>query len=119
MRVIALVLAACAVFDGDQCQPIQMEQNATSSRHLFQMDYHDRREENMLQKKARRTTPRKSTAKRTGQPPRAPRGEESCQVDQGSASGRRASNGESGSECRSVGGKADQRCSRDDCPRRG
>jgi hypothetical protein len=36
------------------------------------MDHHDRREANMLQKKASKTTHRKSAAKRTGQRLRAP-----------------------------------------------
>jgi hypothetical protein len=39
---------------------------------FFQNAPHDRREANMLQKKARKITHRKSAAKRTGQHPRAP-----------------------------------------------
>jgi hypothetical protein len=39
---------------------------------FFQMHHNDRREANMLQKKARKITHRKSAAKRTGQHPRAP-----------------------------------------------
>jgi hypothetical protein len=39
---------------------------------IFSMHHNEKREANMLQKKARRTTHRKSAAKRTGQHPRAP-----------------------------------------------
>jgi len=58
------------VFDGDQCKPIQVRQNAKRSRLFFKCTA-TTDEINMLEKKARRTTHRKSGTKGTGRHARA------------------------------------------------
>jgi hypothetical protein len=71
------------VFDWDQCKPIYVRQNVKRAVDIFQMHHNDRREENMLRKKARKSTQRhKSGIKGIGQHSRAP----DAGVKRGSAS---------------------------------